>query len=41
MLAEIIVGEGANTFIWIVVLLLAFVASLTFVDQLKGKRNEK
>ena len=35
------IGDGANTFIAIVAVIIGFVAALSYVDYLKTKEEEK
>lgn len=36
-----VVGSGANTFLVIIAVLVGFVAALSYVDQVRVKREEK
>lgn len=38
MLAETIIASGANTFIWIVAIIIGVVAALGFIDNRKEKK---
>lgn len=41
MLFDAPINDGANLFIWIVCILIGFVAALGFADNLKVSRKEK
>ncbi len=38
MLTEIIIASGANTFIWIVAVIIGAVAALGFIDKRSDKK---
>ncbi len=40
MLAEIIIGSGANTFFWIVAIIIGAIAALSFIDNKNNKSAE-
>ena len=40
MLSEIIIANGANTFLWIVAFIIGFVAAMGFVDHRKEKKKK-
>jgi len=40
MLSEIFIANGANIFIWIVVILIGFGAALGFIDNRKEKQKK-
>ena len=35
------IGDGANLFLWIVCILIGFVAALSFVDNMKPQKSDK
>ena len=35
------IGDGANTFLWIVCILIGFVAALSFMDNMKQQKSDE